>query len=347
MNGMQGARIDLNMEQKIIQGKGKRCNFVGYSPRKFRHTFQEGLRRVLKKYRDETGRSLTSCFSLGSGASDNCHEIWETPYIEDFPDAVAWVGFDHPFAREFFEQFVGEGRFKSVWGGPMHEAFEQAGLRDPDGWYTVYAVQPFVMLVDKRKLGVRNAPTKWSDLLDPQLQGRVILVGADNPEEDVPLLYFYKEYGVEGLARLAANVRGIWRPRQIAPAIVSSDQHGAAVYVLSWSHARSYPETNRISVIWPEDGALVNPLCLLVKSEKAKEMAPITGFLTGREFGGKCARHSFPSLNPDVDNGLPEGAAFQWLGWDYIKSRDTMELRERIYKLFIVTKREAQRKQRS
>jgi ABC-type Fe3+ transport system substrate-binding protein len=346
MEGLQ-PEINLNVGCRNLQRKRDRHSFVGYSPRTLRDTFEEGLGSVLRRHQEETGTHLTTCFSSSSGVSDTCHQIWETSHIDKFPDVVASMGFDCLFGRKFFHRFVEKGYFKSVSIGPVNVPFEGAGFGDPDGWYTVYAVQPFVMLVDKRKLGDIPVPGKWSDLLKPRFEGKVILGGSDDPGEDVPLLYFYKEHGVEGLSRLAANVRALWYANQIAPIVSSSDQGGAAVYILSWPYARSCPETDFLTVIWPEDGALANPLCLLVKNTKMEQLAPIVDYVMGREFGVRCARYSFPSLNPYVDNELPEGAAFKWLGWDYIKSRDTAELRDRVYRLFLIMKREAQRKRGS
>ena len=346
MGGIQ-LETNLNIGCRNLQQKRDRHSFVGYSPRALRDTFEEGLGSVLRRYQEETGTRLTSCFSSGGEVSDTCHQIWETSHIDKFPDVVASMGFDRLFGRGFSDRFVKKEYFKSACIGPMNGPFEGAGFRDPDGWYTVYAVQPFVMLVDWRKLGDIPVPRKWSDLLEPRFEGKVILGGSDDPGEDVPLLYFYKEYGVEGLSRLAANVRALWYANQIAPIVSSSDQGGAAVYILSWPHARSCPETDFLTVIWPEDGALTNPLCLLAKKTKVEQLALIVDYVMGREFGGRCARYRFPSLNPYVDNDLPEGAAFKWLGWDYIKSRDTAELRDRVCRLFLIMKREAQRKRKS
>ncbi|MNC84300.1 hypothetical protein D3C75_1387890 [compost metagenome] len=40
-------------------------------------------------------------------------------------------------------------------------------------------------------------------------------------------------------------------------------------------------------------------------------------------------------LNPAVDNGLPEGALFKWLGWDYLKSLDLYELKSHTQNVFM------------
>jgi hypothetical protein len=57
--------------------------------------------------------------------------------------------------------------------------------------------------------------------------------------------------------------------------------------------------------------------------------------MTGPDLGAKSARFCLPVLHPGVDNALPEGATFKWLGWDYIQSHDTAELREYSHALFM------------
>jgi hypothetical protein len=66
-----------------------------------------------------------------------------------------------------------------------------------------------------------------------------------------------------------------------------------------------------------------------------KNLSAVTNYITGPELGRKCAQSCFLSLNPDVDNNLPENASFKWLGWDYIKSHDIPELREHVRTIFI------------
>jgi len=278
-------------------GEVGHLNFLGYSPCVFKHTFKESLDGVLGVYRKEAGDGFRSYVPSGcdSCGSDMYDDIWKTPNIEDFPDVVTSLGFGDFFREGFVERFVNKGYFKSAWNTPLTEPFEKAGFRDPDGWYTVYAVMPFVMLIDKKKLGGLQAPRRWSDLLETDFRDKIIISGMEDQVADIPLIYLYKEHGEVGLQRLAANLKAVW----------------------------------------PEDGAYASPLYLLVEESRMKEMAAITDYVTGPELGRKSALSCFPSLNPRVDNSLPEDASFKWLGWDYIKANDPAEAREYAHTVFI------------
>jgi ABC-type Fe3+ transport system substrate-binding protein len=302
-------------------------HFLGYAACQFKPVFKDIVDVVVERYARETGLTLNCHIPLGCAHDDDYDGIWMVDDIHDFPDVVASMGFGDFFRKEFVERFVKKGYFRTAWKASINEPFEKAGFRDPDGWYTIYSVFPYVMLVDQRKLDGRPVPRQWSDLLDQRFRESIIMNGADGSVSEVPLLYFFKEHGEEGLIRLAANFREAWHPAQMAKAAASKNSRGTPVYVMPWFFAQARCPSDGIEVVWPEDGALTSPVYLLVKESKFTELAPLVECITGADLGAMSARACFPSLNPEVDNRLPEHASFKWIGWDYIKSNDIEELR--------------------
>jgi len=332
-------RINQGVGQERLRAGVSPLNFAGYFPRTLGLAFREGMERMLRAHFEATGRLLKTLVHSGpaSGMDD---DIRTAESIEDLPDVIAWAGFGPLFSRTFLSRFAMKDCFKNEWVGPLSPIFEEAGLSDPDGWFTVFGAQPFVVLLDQRGADDLPGVEHWSDLLDPAFRGRVVLGGSDDPAEDVPLIYFYKEFGVEGLASLAANVKGAWYACQIGPMMGSPRPGGAAVYILPWAYAKPCSGIEGVSVVWPEEGALVNPLCATVKGKGAADVSPLLQYIVGPELGREGVRHGFTSAHVDVENGLPEGARLRWLGWDYIKSRDVAELRERVHRLFAVQRRD-------
>jgi ABC-type Fe3+ transport system substrate-binding protein len=316
------------------KGKKEHINFLGYVPGLFRHAFKEGLGSVLKTHLMESGNSFRSYCPM-SCYEDEYADIWKTQHIDNFPDAIASMGLGNLFRKEFVERFVAKDYFKNAWEGPVNKHFEEAGLIDPDGWYTIYSVMPFVILVDRKKLGPLPLPKRWSDLLDPQFRGKVVLPGTEDTVSIAPL-YFYKEYGDEGLEQLAVNMKMALQSAEMAR-LVGSSNSPAAIYVMSWFFIQSCPRPEMAIMIWPEDGAIVNPLYMLVKKEKINELAPVIKYTLGLELGRQIAESCFPVINPQVDNMLPEGASFKWIGWDYIKSHNLDEVREHAQTFLIST----------
>lgn len=312
-------------------------DFLGYPPCFMKDIFREGLDGARKTYLEETGTHLTCRIPpYCSNDPENIYsDIWKTATIEAFPDAVASDGFDDLFRMEFFENMVSKEYFRSAWTTVLKNPFGKAGFEDPEGWYTVYAIVPFIVFIDKNRLGGLPAPRRWGDLLEPRFRNKIIVSGSEGNPIDVPLLYIHKEYGEEGLRLLAANTKAIWHAAKIARIAGTSDQSGAAVYVQSLFFAQCCPRTEATSIIWPEDGAFTSPLYLLVKKSRTGGLAAVTTYITGPELGRKCVQSGFISLNPHVNNNLPENAAFKWLGWEYIRSHDIRELRTRVKDVFI------------
>lgn len=334
--GSNDIRVNSDTPYNVKDESGH-LDFLGYAPCFMKDVFREGLDGVRDIYRAETGTCLKCDIPpyCSNDPDNKYHEIWKTSRIEDFPDAVASDGFDDLFRKEFIDTLASKGYFKSAWNTALNKPFEKAGIRDPDGWYTVYAIVPFILFIDRKKLDGLPAPKRWSDLLDPRFRNKIIVTGAEGHPVDVPLFYFYKEHGEEGLRRLAANVKSIWHAAQIAKSAGTSDPSGAAIYVQSLFFAECCPRTDATSIVWPEDGACTSPLYLLVKETRLKELAALTNYITGPELGDNLVRSGFLSLNPRVDNNLPENAAFKWLGWDYIKSHDIPGLRELVRTVFL------------
>jgi ABC-type Fe3+ transport system substrate-binding protein len=177
-------------------------------------------------------------------------------------------------------------------------------------------------------------PERWSDLLDPAYHNNIIIGGPDGVNE-LLLLDLYKELGDTAVRQLAPNVKDTWHAAQMAKTAGTGSSKGAAIYVLPWFFAKTCPHTRVVSIIWPGDGALVNPMYFLLKKSRAKDLGPLVDFVTGAEFGTKMAETYFPPLHPGTGNHLPEKARLKWLGWDFVYSRDVGGLIEYVTQIFM------------
>ena len=82
-----------------------------------------------------------------------------------------------------------------------------------------------------------------------------------------------------------------------------------------------------VKVVWPEDGAIVAPIFMLVKKETAALTQPFTDFFLSEKTGTVFAQSGFfPSTNAQVNNNLSDDKKFLWVGWDFIRSHDIGKL---------------------
>jgi ABC-type Fe3+ transport system substrate-binding protein len=205
----------------------------------------------------------------------------------------------------------------------------EAGLIDPERWYTPYAVYSHVLMIDLARLADLPVPQRWSDLLNPIYANHIICDGAhDTRFSPVPILHYYKEHGEDGLIQLAGNIRDTWHPAEMVKAAGSADKKAAAIYIVPWSFARAKPASKTIRIVWPQEGAIASPIYAWVKAKGGEGVQLLAQALIGEKLGRKAAQAGFPSLNPNVNNRLPPEASFCWLGWDYIRRHDIQKLIE-------------------
>lgn len=346
VKGIHTSLFENMLEEKLSETRGllpdrdgkapKKPNFIGYTYCPLKHIFKECFDETLERYLAETDDyDFTYFVPSGCGGDNPYEDLWKAEHIDELPDIIASAGFGDFFNRQFIERFVSKGYFETVTVEKENDVFVSAGLIDPDRWYTVYSVFPLVMLIDKKKLGSLPIPAKWSDLLNP-VYSKNIIIGASRKgmHEDL-FLYIHKEFGDQGLKQLAGNIKNGWHASQMAKAAGTNNSEGAAIYVIPWMFAKSCPRTEATEIVWPSDGSIITPTYLLIKKSLKKEYKMFIDFVTGSFYGQKSANNYFPVIHGDVDNKLPEGATFKWLGWDYVKAHPMDALKEYVLKVFM------------
>ena len=247
--------------------------------------------------------------------------------LADLPDIVITPGFNSFFHPGFVERFIKTGQFASVniFAGDRHLA--ELGITDPDSHYSMLAMNLVVLAVDHTRLGDRPVPRTWSDLMKPEYAKSIAIRGnRDGTFCETLLLALYKEFGSAGLSSLGRNVAWGWHPSQMVKSAGSGREDTPAISALPLFFARHIKNRDKVSIVWPGDGALVSPVTMLVKADKRQELRDLIDFLIGPEVAGICAGAAFPAVHPGVDNNLPDQATFKWIGWDYVKSHDLKAL---------------------
>lgn len=321
----------------------KNLNFLGLTICPMRQIFKEGIEETLQKYKNETNITLRSYIPSSCGCTAEVEPLVYTENADEFPDVFTSIGFREMFKNSVVDKFINADIFKASQNKSVHKEFLDSELIDPKGIYTMYSVSPIVLLIDKKKLGSLPVPKYWSDLLNPIYADNIILEGSENEIYEDLLLYFFKEFGYENLTTIAHNMKDACHPVEMAKKAGTSISSGAAIYVLPWFFAKSCPRREETLIVWPEDGAIINPLCILSKETKLRETSVLIDFLLDTEYGTRSANNYFPSLNSKVNNKLPENAKFKWLGWDFIRSNNIEQLIETTNELFLKERAKSKR----
>lgn len=311
----------------------KSLNFFGTVDGPLKRNFKGIVDKMLYKYKKNY--NFNYIIPEVSAEQDDYKYLWQVDTIDEFPDVCISGGFANFFKRDFVNRFINRRYFQSKDFSEINKDFVDINCIDPEGIYTMYGANPFVMLIDKSELGNLPVPRRWSDLLKPCYENKIVISGSSR-EKVYYLLpsYIHKEHGYEGVKRLAKNLKDVRNTAKMARNAGSNDDNKAAIYVMTWLFAESCPNTDCTEIVWPEDGAIISPLLMLSKKYGTKQIDIFTEILMSEEFGKKSVELFCPVVNPRVNNKLPHNGRLKWIGWDYLRNNDINILKKDFQNIF-------------
>ncbi|MGE4504864.1 MAG: ABC transporter substrate-binding protein [Desulfovibrionaceae bacterium] len=247
------------------------------------------------------------------------------------PGIIASIGFGDFFRPGFASRFVDSGLFEAVLPERVHPLHEAAGIVDPLGRYTVYALTPYIFLVDTERLGDVPPPRTWADLLEPRYKGQINMCGDGDDMADAVLLSIHKEFGMAGVEALAANAHGLMHSSRMGKS--GGSARGGGVYIIPYFFAETSQQPGHMRVIWPEDGTAASPIYFLARKDARPRIDPLLDFFTNG-FGQIPSARWFLPLGGPLPESLPPGASVKWIGWEHIRSRDITALRDELNATF-------------
>lgn len=335
------------LEEKILKEENERkyilndfsplekLDFYGNTICPLKFTFKDKLEEIIKGKYKESGEMLKCYIEEGKGKNGVCDEVFLSRDIEAFPNMLFSKEFNEYLSEDFIDKMIGKDYFTTYKYESVNKEIEDAKIYDPNGEHIVYAVMADVLLIDTDRLGNLPIPKTLDDLLNPIYKDNIVIFGKKKKEfSNATFLYVNKEYGEEGLKKLAHNVKSSLHGAQMSKVAGSKSEDGGAIYLVSWFFAKTCSKKN-VKIVWPEDGAMTLPMYVLVNKNEKDKVEPILNYITGEEFGEKCVQANTPVVNGKVDNKLPSGAGFKWLGWDYIKENDIDKVAKESEKVFM------------
>ncbi len=307
------------------RGVARGWDLLASVPVPLRHRVRDGVADLLAREAAAGRPPLHACFPLGQGGRSPFDRLRYIRRLDDYPEMLVSADGGNAFNRRFHDRHVLGGAFESAQPAGAAEVFTAAGLVDPLGRIGVFAVAPFVMLIDRRRLGERPVPRAWGDLLDPVFRDEIVLGGWRRPGVPGPghynrpfLLAILRAFGLTGLRRFVANLGGFAHSAQM-PRLAGTESSPGAVMILPWSLADLCPRRRDTEVIWPADGAFAYPLWLTLKGAARRRMAPLAAHFHGADLAHYLNANLYPALCPAVTPRLPAGGRLDFVGWDYLR----------------------------
>lgn len=329
----RNSRVDINLFKKN-EGNFD-INVEGVLPCPIRipllEKFEEWLNENKENYNYTIGHDLKSA-NLGL---DSIIEKVKTGDENKLPDVLMSAGFDLFFDKKLMGQFLDNDVFE-VSNDEMNSDFcnDKIDLRDPDKKYLITGVVPAVFLVNKNELKGRKIPKTWDDILSEEFEDSVAVPMGDLDLFNALVVNLYKDYGMDGIKRLARSYMKNLHPAQMVKAKGKNNSNNPAISIIPYFFTQMIQGDEQIAV-WPEDGAIISPIFMVAKKSSREMSQPIIDFFNSEEVGRVfSANGKFPSTNKMIDNGLSEDQNFKWVGWDFIRSNDIGALIEEIEKVF-------------
>lgn len=322
---------------------GMELDFLGGTICPILSTFKEELEETVRNYRDKSGKTLKCYLQEGKEENDIFEKLAREKDISKFPSVLMTSRIDLFLSDETFRNLIDKEYFVSCWNEGVNKDFISSGAKDPKSQIDLYASALDMFLIDEKKLDGLPVPKTWDNLLDPMYKDKIVVfafvdgINKNSKYDDIshyPHLYYYKKHGEEGVRKFARNVVDGYHGAKMAKKAGSGSSDAGAINIISRIFANTCVNPNT-RVIWPEDGAMIMPLLVFVRKDKVNEVKPLIDFIYGKEFGQKCADTLTPSLNPQVDNRLPEGSELSWLGWDFIRNNDLEFLSKHVREVFL------------
>lgn len=321
------AMLRTNSQPSFLP-ESRTLNLFALLPCPLKVPLEEAFNGFLTTLAAEDRANLTFCIEGNANRQlDYADYADHFESLDDMPDIIITPGFNSFFHPHFVELFIKTGQFASVTGYSGDRRLTAMGITDPDGHYSMLAMNLLVLVVDHTRLGNRPVPEKWADLLKPEYAKSIAIRGNhDGTFCETLLLALYKDFGSAGLVQLGRNVAWGWHPSQMVKSAGSGRENTPAISIMPLFFAKNIKNCEHVSIVWPTDGALVSPVTMLVKADKRDELRHLIDFLTGAEVAAICAGAAFPTVHPEVDNRLSDSATFKWIGWDYVKNNDLKAL---------------------
>jgi ABC-type Fe3+ transport system substrate-binding protein len=323
------AKVDITLRESKKEGD---ITVKGLLPCPVRLPLLESIDAFAEGVTEQTGLSVAHDLVAASGGEAWLKENVEGIAAGNVPDVFVSAGFDVFFDERSFGKHVKNGMFTDM-TGETHEYFSQ--MKDPKGNYGMISVVPAVFLVNKDALNGREVPKSWADLLSPAFEKSVSLPVGDFDLFNAMLVHIHRMFGDKGVEKLAKSMIQSMHPAQMVKNAGRKNEEKPAVTIMPYFFTKMLFGSKTAEVVWPEEGAIISPIFMLTRKDREEVIKPAADFLYGKEVGEILShRGLFPALNPEVDNKLPEGAKFNWVGWDYIYNTDMGVLLEKLDKKF-------------
>jgi ABC-type Fe3+ transport system substrate-binding protein len=242
------------------------------------------------------------------------------PLKEELPRIIISAGVNSFYRNDFRTKAIEEQYFKEV--KDIEDELTENDLSDLEGNYHIMALNYLVMVVDLTKLENRDIPKSWEELLNSSFKNEIAIRGKKGKYCETTLLAIYKDYGMEGIIKLSELVGYGGHPAQMVKNAGKGIKESPTISVIPYFYAKLLKNNKNVKVVWPEEGAIISPVTLLVQRGISKNLENVVNYFISEEVRNICKNASLPNPIDYLKYLRENNYKLNWIGWDFIRNND-------------------------
>jgi len=246
------------------------------------------------------------------------------PLKEELPKIIISAGVNSFYRNDFRTKAIEEQYFKEVKG--IEDELTENDLSDLEGNYHIMALNYLVMVVDLTKLENRDIPKSWEELLNSSFKNEIAIRGKKGKYCETTLLAIYKDYGMEGIIKLSELVGYGGHPAQMVKNAGKGIKDSPTISVIPYFYAKLLKNNKNVKIVWPEEGAIISPVTLLVQRGISKNLENVVNYFSSEEVRNICKNASLPNPIDYLKYLRENNYKLNWIGWDFIRNNDINKL---------------------
>lgn len=251
-------------------------------------------------------------------------ESSHVPLKEELPKIIISSGVNSFYRKDFRTKAIEEKYFKKVQG--IEKEVIENDLSDLEGNYYIMALNYLVMVVDLTKLGGRDIPKSWEELLNSKFEKEVAIRGKKRKYCETTLFGIYKDYGMDGIIKISKLVGYGGHPAEMVKNIGKGIKNSPTISVVPYFYAKLLKNNKNAKIVWPKEGAIVSPVTLLVQKEASKNLESVVNYFISKEVRNICKNASLPHPIEYLNYLRENNYKLNWIGWDFIRNNDINKL---------------------
>lgn len=211
--------------------------------------------------------------------------VQNTTVPELLPDLIIAANYEFFFEYPFYERFLKTGIFTGITNPSDLRAMPEAIRNNLSGnnlGALCFGSRSLVqdLTVDDVPDNIRS----WKQLLTPEWEDRLTVHGHLD-KATFGFMYFLNEhFGTDGIVRYAKNIADIKHFSQIIKRMGNPGEYRTPVNILPDVATAKIPSTKKIKILDMEEGKMLSPMILVVKTSKMEQCRGILDFFRSTPF---------------------------------------------------------------